>query len=71
LAEFRTVEAEAYYGEAVAVEEKANRTHFAAGKKREALLEALKLYTLAVACGKDEAQPKVFELEKKIHQGDK
>lgn len=62
----RQSEAEAYYARAQAVEETANRTKFAPRKKKESRKQALELYKLAYQMGKDEAQPKIEELEKKI-----
>lgn len=59
-------EAEAYFLRAQAVEEAANRTRFAPRKKKETREEALELYRLAAFYGKDEAQPKIAELEEKI-----
>jgi chromosome segregation ATPase len=59
-------EAEAYYARAQAVEETANRTKFAPRKKKESRKQALELYKLAYQMGKEEAQPKIEELEKKI-----
>jgi len=70
LDEIRTVskqtEADAYYARAQAVEETANRTKFAPRKKKESRMQALELYKLAFQMGKEEAQPKIDELEKKI-----
>lgn len=70
LGEIRTAskqtEADSYYARAQAVEETANRTKFAPRKKKESRKEALELYKLAFQMGKEEAQPKIEELEKKI-----
>lgn len=70
LEEIRTTsiltEADAYYTRAQAVEETANRTKFAPRKKKESRKQALELYKLAFQMGKEEAQPKIEELEKKI-----
>jgi chromosome segregation ATPase len=62
----KQTEAEAYYARAQAVEETANRTKFAPRKKKESRKQALELYKLAFQMGKEEAQPKIEELEKKI-----
>lgn len=59
-------EADSYYARAQAVEETANRTKFAPKKKKESRKQALELYRLAFQMGKEEAQPKIEELEKKI-----
>lgn len=59
-------EADSYYARAQAVEETANRTHFAPRKKKESRKQALELYKLAFQMGKEEAQPKIEALEKKI-----
>lgn len=48
------------------LEETANRTKLAPRKKRNTRLEALELYKMASFYGKDEANPKIAELEKKI-----
>ena len=57
---------EAFFGRAVAVEEAANRTHFAPRKKKNTMREALELYKQAQVFGKDEAQAKIDELEKRL-----
>jgi hypothetical protein len=59
-------EADAYYARAQAVEETAKRTKFAPRKKKASRKEALELYKLAFQLGKEEAQPKIEELESKI-----
>lgn len=59
-------EADSYYARAQAVEETANRTKFAPRKKKESRKQALELYKLALQMGKEEAQPKILALEKKI-----
>ena len=59
-------EADAYYARAQAVEETAKRTKFAPRKKKESRKQALELYKLAYQMGKEEAQLKIEELEKKI-----
>lgn len=66
IAQSKIDEAEAYYLRAQAVETAANRTKFAPRKKRETRQEALELYRLASFYGKEEAQTKIAELEKKI-----
>lgn len=58
--------AEAYYEQANALEEAADRTHFAPRKKKRTKAEALDLYKKALELGKDEAQAKVQELEKDL-----
>ena len=62
----KQTEADAYYARAQAVEETANRTRFAPRKKKESRKQALELYRLAFQMGKEEAQPKIAALEKKI-----
>ncbi|HEY8511835.1 MAG TPA: hypothetical protein VIL31_07750 [Cyclobacteriaceae bacterium] len=62
----KMTEADAYYARAAAVEEAANRTKLAPRKKRETLAEAVELYKKALSLGKEEAQAKIDELEKKI-----
>ncbi len=57
---------EDFFARAVAVEETANRTHFAPKKKKNTRKEALELYKLALGFGKDEAQARIAALEKKI-----
>lgn len=59
-------EAEAYFLRAEAMEMAADRTHFAPRKKRETRKEALELYRMASFYGKEEAKPKIEELEAKI-----
>lgn len=59
-------EADSYFARAQAVEEAANRTKLAPKKKKETLKEAIELYKKALSLGKQEAQPKITELEKKI-----
>lgn len=62
----RQREADAYYARAQAVEETANRTKFAPRRKKESRKQALELYRLAYRMGKEEAQPRIEALEKKI-----
>ncbi len=59
-------EADAYYLRAVAVEEAANRTRLAPRKKKETLKEAVELYKKALSLGKNEAEAKIDELEKRL-----
>lgn len=65
-ADTKAFQADAYYQRGIAVEEAANRTRFAPKKKRKTRMEALELYRLAAFYGKEEAEAKVKELEKKI-----
>lgn len=58
--------AEAYFNQAQALEEAADRTKFAPRKKKRTQAEALELYKKALEFGKDEAQAKVQELEKDL-----
>ena len=58
--------ADAYFARAVAVEEAANRTHFAPRKKKNSRREAIGLYKLALDLGKEEAQGRIAALEKEI-----
>jgi chromosome segregation ATPase len=62
----KTNEADAYFKQAQAVEETANRTKFAPKKKKRTRQEALELYKMALFLGKEEAQPKIAALEKKL-----
>ncbi|MBT1685040.1 hypothetical protein [Dawidia soli] len=62
----KMTEADAYFARAQAVEEAANRTKLAPRKKKETLKEAVELYKKALSMGKNEAQDKITELEKKI-----
>jgi hypothetical protein len=62
----KMTEADAYFARAQAVEEAANRTKLAPRKKKETLKEAVELYKKALSMGKNEAQEKITELEKKI-----
>ena len=57
---------DAYFAQAAAVEEAANRTHFAPRKKKNSRKEAIELYKLALNLGKEEAQPRIAALEKKM-----
>ena len=62
----KVTEADAYFTRAVAVEEAANRTKLAPRKKKQTLKEAVELYKKALSLGKNEAQAKINELEKKL-----
>jgi chromosome segregation ATPase len=64
--ESKTFQAEAYFNQAKALEEAADRTQFARRKKKKTQAEALELYKKALEMGKDEAQTKVQELEKDL-----
>lgn len=55
-----------YYAQAEALETAANRTKFAARKKKETRREALELYKLSYQLGYVEAQTKIAVLEKKL-----
>jgi chromosome segregation ATPase len=59
-------EADAYYTRAMAVEEAANRTKLAPRKKKETFKEAVELYKKALSLGKNEAQARITELEKRL-----
>ncbi len=66
LVKSRLDEGESYYARAVAVEETANRTKFAPKKKKNTMTQALELYRMAQFYGKDGAEAKVQELEKRL-----
>jgi len=57
---------DAYFAQASAIEEAANRTHFAPRKKKNTRKEAIELYKLALNFGKEEAQSRITELQKKM-----
>jgi len=57
---------DAYFSQASAIEEAANRTHFAPRKKKNTQREAIELYKLALNFGKEEAQARIAQLEKKM-----
>jgi chromosome segregation ATPase len=59
-------EADAYFTTAKAVEETANRTKLAPRKKKETLKQAIELYKKSLSLGKNEAQAKIDELEKRL-----
>lgn len=65
-AENKTKVANLYFAQAQALEEAANRTHFAPRKKKATFNEALELYRLSLTLGKDEAQLKINDLEGKV-----
>lgn len=62
----RLTEGDLYYAQAAALEEAAHRTKFAPRKKKTTQQEALELYRKALQLGKEEAQGKIDELEKKL-----
>lgn len=62
----RMDEAEAYFAQAAAIEEAANRTKFAPKKKKETQQRALELYRLALVFGKEEAEERIAYLEEKF-----
>ena len=59
-------EADAYFKQAQAVEETANRTKLAPKKKKASIRQAIDLYKKALSLGKQEAQAKITELEGKL-----
>ncbi len=59
-------EAESYFARALLVEETAKRTKFAPRKKRASRQQALELYKMSLFLGKEEAQPKIAQLEDKL-----
>jgi chromosome segregation ATPase len=59
-------EADAYFTRAQAVEEAANRTKLAPRKKKETLKEAVELYKKALSLGKNDAEAKIAEIEKRL-----
>ncbi|HEY9045424.1 MAG TPA: hypothetical protein VIN08_05990 [Ohtaekwangia sp.] len=59
-------EADALFARGQAVEEAANRTKLAPRKKKDTYREAIELYKKALSLGKNEAQDKITELEKKL-----
>lgn len=59
-------EADAYFKQAQAVEETANRTKLAPKKKKASIRQAIDLYKKALSLGKQEAQAKITELEAKL-----
>jgi len=65
-AENKLAVANLYFDQAKALELAANRTHFAARKKKETRREALELYKLAHSLGNLEAQARISDLENKL-----
>jgi chromosome segregation ATPase len=59
-------DAESYFAQAQQVEETARRTKFAPRKKKASWEQALELYRMSLLLGKEEAQPKIAQLEKKL-----
>lgn len=59
-------EADAYFKQAQAVEETANRTKLAPKKKKASIRQAIDLYKKALSLGKEEAKAKIDELEKRL-----
>jgi len=59
-------EADGYFARAQAIEEAANRTKLAPKKKKETLMEAIEYYKKALSLGRQDAQAKITELEKKL-----
>lgn len=59
-------QADLYFAQAEALEVAADRTKFAPKKKKETQREALELYRMSFALGKDEAQQKIETLEKAL-----
>ena len=59
-------EADAYFARAQAIEEAANRTKLAPKKKKESLQEAIDLYKKSLSLGRQDAQAKITELQKKL-----
>lgn len=57
---------DAYFAQASAIEEAADRTHFAPRKKKNTRKEAIELYKMALNFGKEEAQARITSLEKKL-----
>jgi chromosome segregation ATPase len=66
MAQAKADQAEAYYTRALAIEETANRTKFAPRKKKETQKEALELFKMAFSLGKEEAQPRIAQLEARL-----
>lgn len=62
----KLTEADAYFKQAQAVEETANRTKLAPKKKKASIRQAIDLYKKALSLGKQEAQAKITELEGKL-----
>lgn len=70
LEEMKTVaqstKADLYYSYAQAMEIAADRTHFARKKKKATWQKALELYRISYSLGKEEAQPRIEELEDEL-----
>lgn len=66
LASSKMSEADFYFSRAETMEETANRTKFAGKKKKATLKEAMSLYEVALNMGRNDAQQKIDELQKKI-----
>lgn len=66
LVQSKVDQADAYYQRALAYEEVANRTKFAPRKKKETQKEALELFKMALFLGKEEAQPKIEQLQARL-----
>jgi chromosome segregation ATPase len=62
----KLTEGDLYFAQASALEEAADRTKLAPRKKKTTQQEALELYRKAFQLGKQEAQDKIEELEKKL-----
>lgn len=59
-------EADSYFALGEAMEEAARRTKLAPRKRKETYMEALEYYKKSLAFGREDAQSKIDELEKKI-----
>lgn len=59
-------QSDAYFAQAQAIEEAANRTKLAPKKKKDTYREAIELYKKAQSLGNDKAQAKIDELSKKV-----
>jgi chromosome segregation ATPase len=59
-------QAEMYFAQGQALELAAHRTQFAPRKKKETKREALELYKRAYSLGKEDAKPRIDELEKDL-----
>jgi chromosome segregation ATPase len=60
-------EADSYFTRAKAIELAADRTKLAPRKKKSTYKEALNLYMKALEAGKEEARPKIIELQEKVN----
>ncbi|NLR90951.1 MULTISPECIES: hypothetical protein [Flammeovirga] len=63
----KKTEADAYYAQAEALEEAANRTKLAPKKKKATYAEALELYKKSFEAGRKDAYEKVQELSEKVN----